>query len=102
MFGVEILVDCFNHEVALRKVGELGRGREATDGRFTLFTAHAALLDRAAEPAVDGIPCAPTHILRDLISDDVQSSLDADLGDTGSHRAQTDDADSPDLHRPIL
>ncbi len=94
---LQLLDDRLDHEVAVRKVVELGRQREPPDRLVARALLQLALLDLAREEVRDPAVRLLGQLERHLPADGVHACLDAELRDPGAHRAQPDDTDFSDL-----
>ena len=97
---LELLEDRFDDEIAVGQLGQLRRQRQARERSLPLVLGQAALLDAACQVAVDRGPPALCELLAHLPADGVVAGLHADLRDSGSHRAEADDAHPANLHGP--
>jgi hypothetical protein len=95
---VEVLERGLDHELAAGKVGELSGEREAPEGRVLLVLREAFLLDPAREVVVDAPARGLAELERHIAADDLETGLEADLRNPGTHRAEPDYADASDLH----
>ncbi len=90
LLGVELLDDRLDDEVAFGEVGELGGRRQARERGVPLLGRQPAFLDAAAEVVGDPVAGAPAELLAHLAADRLDPRLHADLGDPGTHGAETD------------
>src|SRR5262249_19093192 len=93
LLRAEVLDDCLDHQIAVRKVGQLGRKRQPRERAVTRARLELTLLDLAREEVRDARLRALRQLERDLTPDGVDTRLDRELRDAGAHRAQADDAD---------
>ena len=83
---------------SIEELGELGRECEVRERRVLGVLGQPTLLDAAREVVVDPPASTLTEFRRDVAADDLETGLQADLRDAGTHRAQPDHADPRDLH----
>ncbi len=65
--------------------------------RLTLHRGHLLLVDLALQEVRDPIARLRSELVRDLTADGLVARFDRQLRDPGAHRAESDDADAPDL-----
>ena len=92
----EILERGFDHDVAVRQIGQLGRHLQTRDRRVARFLLECSLLDLPRQEVCDLNARRFATVGVDLTPDRVEARLDRELRDPGAHRAEADDAD---LHR---
>ena len=95
---VELLQHGLDHEVAVGEIRELGRQAQPGQRRVPLSLRQAAFLDTTGEIALDRRASPLTELGAHLVSDRLETSLNADLRDSGAHRAEADHAHLADLH----
>jgi hypothetical protein len=95
---VELLDDRLDHEVAVGKRREVGRGLEPRDRGIPLVLRALSLLHLAREEVADPRRGGLAELVRDLAADDGEARLDCDLRDPRAHRAEPDHPDPRDLH----
>ena len=93
-FGLELLDDRLDHEVAVGEIGELRGEREPPDGGVArgLRRADPSRTLRVRKCAIRSSALL-AELERDLATDRLESRLDAELCDAAAHRAQADDTD---------
>ena len=97
--AVEVLGDRLDHQVAVREVAVVERGRDPPADRVGVGLLHLALVDRPGELLLDLGHALVELLLVQLAHDDVPAGLGADLGDPVAHQAAAENADRLDLHR---
>jgi len=100
--GLQLLDDRLDHEVAPAEVCDVSGQPEPPERRVALVLREPSLLDAARQVVLDRRAAPLAELLGDLAADGLEAGLDAELRDTGAHRAQPDDRDLGDLHPAIL
>ena len=93
----ELLDDRLDDEVTVREVVERRRERERRERVVPLLRRHLGLVDLPAEEVRDPLVRPAAELVGHLAPDRLVARLDRELGDTGPHGAETDDADATDL-----
>ena len=88
-FGLELLDDRLDHDVAVGERREVGRQREQAD----VEGVDLALLDLAREEVVDAAARRLPQLVGHLATDGLEARLDRKLRDARAHRPQPDDSD---------
>jgi hypothetical protein len=96
--GLELLHDRLDHQVAAGEHFKLCGDGEPCDCSVALSLFELPLLDLAGEEMADPACCRLGELGSHLASDRVVASLDRELRDPGTHRAEADHADRADLH----
>ena len=99
MLGAELLDDRLDHEVAVTELFELGDKGQSSEGGVACSLLELPLVDFAHEEMRDSVTRLVAQLRRDFAPDRLDAGLDAELGDAGAHRAQTDHSDPANLHR---
>ena len=96
---IQLLEHGFDHEIAIRQVGQLRCQPETAERLVSLVLRETPLLDAARQVSLDRGTSALRELVAHLPPDRLEPGLDAHLCDACAHRPEPDNPDLPDLHQ---